>query len=690
MTATATAWAGGAPTGGAPAPVADGEPTPTAATAAVVFAPSGRRGTVPVGTTVLDAARRLGVDLDSVCGGRGLCGRCQIGVGARPGVPADPQRLSPPGPTEAAYRGRRPLADGRRLGCAAQVLGDVVVDVPPASQVHRQVVRKAAGARQLPVDPVVVLRYVAVEPPSLGDPRGELERLRSALADQWQLVDVTVAPSALTALQAALEAGDRRITVAVRDGRAVVAVWPGLRDEVHGVAVDVGSTTLAGHLCELASGRVLASVGRMNPQIGFGEDLMSRVSYAQLHDDGAAQLTAAVRGALAGMVTDLCSDAGITADDVLEIALVGNPIMHHLVFGLDPRPLGSAPFALATTAAVTADAAALGLGVHPGARVWAPPCIAGHVGADAAAVVLAEGPHRRDDVLLLVDVGTNAEVVLGGRDRLLAASSPTGPAFEGAQISAGQRAAPGAIERVRIDRETLEPRIRVVGARPWSDEPGFVDAVAATGVTGICGSGIIEAVAELFLAGVITADGRIVRPAAGTRLVERGRTLAYRLWDDPLVEVTQNDVRAIQLAKAALQAGCRLLMDRLGTTTVDGIRLTGAFGSHIDPTYAMVLGLIPDCDLDRVTAVGNAAGVGALMVLLSAAARDEVTAVTARIEKVETAVEPAFQEHFVGAMAFPHASLPFPHLAARVPLPTPAAPTGRAGRRRRARPAAGR
>jgi uncharacterized 2Fe-2S/4Fe-4S cluster protein (DUF4445 family) len=668
----------------APGPVADAAPAAT-----VVFTPSGRRGTVPHGTTVLDAARSLGVDLDSVCGGRGLCGRCQVTVGARPGVPAEPDRLSPPDGTEAGYRGRRPLTEGRRLGCAARIVADVVVDVPSDSQVHHQVVRKDVGALALPVDPVLRLHYVAVAAPALADTAGELERLRAALADEWALTGLTVGRTVLTALQSALAAGDRGVTVAVRDGREVVAVWPGLRDVVHGVAFDVGSTTLAGHLCELGSGTVLASTGRMNPQIGFGEDLMSRVSYAQLHADGAARLTTAVRRALAAMVAELCAQAGVDPSSVLEVGLVGNPVMHHLAFGLDPRPLGSAPFALATTAAVTVDADGLGLGVHPGARVYSPPCIAGHVGADAAAMVLAEGPHRGDEVTLLVDVGTNAEVVLGNRDRLLAASSPTGPAFEGAQISSGQRAAPGAVERVRVDPTTLAPRFRVIGVEPWSDEEGFADAVITTGVTGICGSGIIEAVAELFLAGAITPDGRIVAVVDTPRMVDHGRTLAYRLWDDPVVEVTQADVRAIQLAKAALQAGCRLLMDRLGVTTVEAIRLTGAFGSHIDPLYAMVLGLLPDCDVDRVAAVGNAAGVGALMVLLSATARTEVEAVTARIEKVETAVEPAFQEHFVAAMALPHATIPYPRLAARVTLPAPTAGPGNGRRGRRRRPDVG-
>ncbi|CAN5776167.1 ASKHA domain-containing protein [soil metagenome] len=635
---------------------------------------------------MLDAARGLGVDLDSVCGGRGLCGRCQVTLGARPGVPADPGRLSPPGAMEAAYRGRRPLTDGRRLGCTAQLLGDAVIDVPTGSQLHHQVVRKDVTTHTLVIDPVVILRYVEVAPAELAGSDGVWQRLRSTLDAQWGVRVDHIDLPALHALQAALHDETGGVTVAVRDGSAVVAVWPGLRDVVYGVAFDVGSTTLAGHLCELGSGRVLASTGRMNPQIGFGEDLMSRVSYAQLHAEGQAQLTAAVREALAAMIVELCATADLDPADVLEISLVGNPVMHHLVFGLDPRPLGTAPFALATTGAVTARADELALGAHPGARVYAPPCIAGHVGADAAAMVLAERPYERDDLTMLVDVGTNAEIVLGNRDRLLAASSPTGPAFEGAQISSGQRAAPGAIERVRIDRETLEPRLKVIGVDVWSDDDGFAAAVDATGVTGICGSGIIEAVAELFLAGVVTADGRVERPADTPRIVTHDRTLAYRLWDDPVIEVTQNDVRAIQLAKAALQAGCRLLMDRLGVTALDRVRLTGAFGSHIDPLYALVLGLVPDCDVGRVEAVGNAAGVGALMLLLSAGARGELEGVAERIVKVETAIEPAFQEHFVAAMAFPHAHLPYDRLAERVTLPAPAPPRARTSRSARRAP----
>jgi uncharacterized 2Fe-2S/4Fe-4S cluster protein (DUF4445 family) len=650
----------------------------------IVFTPSGRRGRFTEGTSILDAARALQVDLDSVCGGRGICGRCQVTVGANPDIPADPTRLSPPGPTETDYHGKRPLVEGRRLGCAAHACADVVIDIPADSQVHRQVVRKDAGVLSLPVDPVIRLHYVEVTEPDLSSPTGDLERTLDALQAEWGLTDLSVDLTALAALQPALRKGKWAVTVAVRGGTDLVAVWPGFRDTVHGVAFDIGSTTIAGHLCELMSGSVVTSAGRMNPQIGFGEDVMSRVSYIMMNPGGEERLTAVVREALDEMVGLLCEQGGIGRTDVLEITVVGNPIMHHLVHGLDPRELGTAPFALATTGSITTPAAQMGVDAHPGARVYALPCIAGHVGADAAAATLAEGPHRGDAIQLLVDVGTNAEIVLGNRHRLLAASSPTGPAFEGAEISSGQRAAPGAIERVRIDPDTLEARYRVIGSDLWSDDPGFDKSVAKIGVTGICGSGIIEVVAEMYLAGIISVDG-VIMERDHPRIIANGRTSSYRVCDDPLIEITQNDVRAIQLAKAALQAGCRLLMDHLGVTDVDEVRLAGAFGSHIDPLHATVLGMIPDCDLEKVKAAGNAAGIGAMMALLSGDARREIEDLTDRIEKIETATEATFQTEFVAAMGFPNTVHAYPRLTARVHLPTTRAATPTDLPRRRAR-----
>jgi uncharacterized 2Fe-2S/4Fe-4S cluster protein (DUF4445 family) len=653
----------------------------------VIFTPSGRRGHVTVGTTVLDAARAFGVDIDSVCGGRGLCGRCQVvqAVGEFPkhGIVSRPGNLSPNRDADTEYGERNRLGADRRLSCLAHVLGDLVIDVPSESQVHRQVVRKDLDARVFDVDPVVRLHLVEVERPLLASPSGDLGRLFDALAREWDLRELRADLHVVRELQPALESASYRVTVAVHDRRDVIGIWPGLHDRALGVAVDVGSTTLAAHIADLATGEVVASGGVMNPQIRFGEDLMSRVSYAMMHEGGAAEMTKAVRKAVDGLLASLAQKAGIKRAELLEIVFVGNPIMHHLLLGIDPVPLGSAPFALAVDTAVRTTASELGLVANQGARVYVLPCIAGHVGADTAGVILAEAPQRAGDVRVVVDVGTNAEIVLAAGGRLLAASSPTGPAFEGAQISSGQRAAPGAIERVRIDPTTLEPRFRVVGIDAWSDEPGFGDAA----VTGICGSGIVEAIAELFLAGIVQSDGTIDGAAAtrNERIVPDGRTFSYRLHEDILV--TQNDVRAIQLAKAALYAGIRLLMDHAGVDSVDAVRLAGAFGSQIDPFHAMVLGLIPDCPPDQATGAGNAAGMGALMALLSGSARSEVERIVRTVEKIETAVEPRFQQHFVDAMALPHGTASTPHLAARVALPPRAArgTSGGGGRRRTGR-----
>ncbi len=663
--------------------------------ALIVFNPSGRRGRFTVGTSVLEAAWALGVDIDSVCGGRGICGRCQVSVAegehARLGIVSSAAHLSPPGDVEAGFERRHGgLGAGRRLACQAHIRGDVVIDVPAESQVHRQVVRKRAEACEIYLDPVVRLYYVEVEEPDMHRPSGDFERLAAALREQWALAIEAADLHVLQGLQPILRQGRWKVTAAVRQGTRLVGLRPGYADIALGLAVDVGSTTIAVHLCDLASGAVLASAGAMNPQIHFGDDLMSRVSYLMMHPGAVTEMTAMARRAVADLATRAAAEARASTADIYEVAVVGNPVMHHLLLGIDPTELGGAPFALATGAALTLGAGELDLPFHPGARVYVLPCIAGYVGADAAGVALSEAPHRSEEMMLVVDVGTNAEILLGNKDRILAASSPTGPAFEGAQISCGQRAAPGAIERVRIDRETLEPRFKVIGCEQWSDEPGFAEAVKAVGVNGVCGSGIVEVIAEMYLAGIIYADGVIDGALAtrSSRIVPEGRSFSYLLHDGvPELRITQSDVRAIQLAKAALHAGARLLMDRIGVDRVDRVVLAGAFGSHIDVKYAMVLGMVPDCDLDRVSSAGNAAGTGARIALLNGEARTEVEGLVERIEKIETAVEPRFQEHFVAAMAIPHKTEAYPNLALVVDLPATPAGDGGEGRRRRRRQA---
>ena len=663
--------------------------------ALVVFTPSGRRGRFPVGTPVLKAARALGVDVDSVCGGRGICGRCQVvqslGSFSKHGIESLDGNLTAFNEVETRYRSKKGMKENRRLSCQAVIQGDAVIDVPADSQVHRQVVRKRAEVRDIELDPAIRLHYVVVEEPDMHHPSGDLERLNKALLEQWQLSELEIDIGILQKLQTTLRQGQWKVTVAVHRAKVIVAIWPGFNDTGYGLAVDVGSTTIAAHLCSLRSGEVLASSGIMNPQIRFGEDLMSRVSYIMMNPGGEKELTRAVREGLNELIEEVCVEAGIKADDILNATFVGNPIMHHLLLGIDPVELGGAPFALAMNSGITLWASEIGIAVNADARVYILPCIAGHVGADTAGVVLSETPYLSEDIVLIVDVGTNAEIVLGNKERLLAASSPTGPAFEGAQISCGQRAAPGAIERLRIDPETLEPRYKVIGCDLWSNEEGFEAEIAKTGVTGICGSGIIEALGEMVLSGVLANDGTIDGGMAATsdRVQPDGRTFSYLIRaGEPEIRVTQNDVRAIQLAKAALYAGAKLLMEKLGVESVDRIVLAGAFGSHIDVKYAMILGMLPDCELEKVTSAGNAAGTGARIALLNQRARDEIEQVVRRIEKIETAVEPKFQEHFVGAMGLPHSSDPYPKLAAAVPLPTPKraqAPLNEGGERRRRR-----
>ena len=658
----------------------------------VVFSPSGKRGRFPQGTPVLQAARSLGVDIDSVCGGRAMCGRCQVTVTegelSKHGIVSHIANLSPTGEAEQRHRERRGLADDRRLSCQATLCGDVAIDVPESSQVHRQVVRKPHEAHDIEIDPVTHVYFVEVGQPDMHDPTGDLERLQAAIARDWEIEDLAIALPALLELQMALRKGDWQVTVAIRDEREIIAVWPGFRERVYGVAVDVGSTTIAAHLCDLTSGKVLGSAGSMNPQIRFGEDLMSRVSYIMMNTGGELELTEAVRKAINELIAGVAAECDLHVDDIVEVTIVGNPIMQHLVLGLNPVELGQAPFALATDRAVEIPARDIELNIHPGGYVFALPCIAGHVGADTAGVLLAESPYEHDEISLIVDVGTNAEMLLGNKDRVLAASSPTGPAFEGAQISSGQRAAPGAIERVRIDPDTLEPRFQVIGCDLWSDDPRFEEQLPSSGVTGICGSGIIEVIAELYLAGVINHDGTIAGNAAcsSDRVIADGRTFSYTLYDgEPAVVIQQNDVRAIQLAKAALYAGARLLMEKLGVESVDRIRLAGAFGAHIDVKYAMVLGMIPDCDIEQVSSAGNAAGTGARIALLDRSSRKVIRDITRKVEKIETAIEDRFQQHFVAAMAIPHDTDPFPRLQDIVTLPArkESAPTNNRRRRRR-------
>ncbi len=708
-------------------PVANAS-TPAAASATadttckIVFQPNGRQGVVPLGTTVLEAARRLGVEIESICGGHQTCGKCKVlvetGTFPKFDIQSAPSHLTAPSAREEQYAVKGNFAPNARLSCACQLTADLVIRVPEESQTRKQVVRKAAGVeRQVTVDAAMRLYYVELPVPDLKDHRGDWERLRAALQRAHGLGSLRIDLTVLRTLQSVLSAGDRAVTVTLwqdsdvphtnggKENREasgeVVNIQPGFHDALYGVAVDVGTTTIAGHLCHLRTGTILATASRMNPQVPYGEDLMSRVSYAMMNADGTARMHGVIINALNELIDELCATAAmagtaITPAAIVEMVLVGNTTMHHLLLGINPRELGGAPFSLATHDALDIKARDLGLQIAPSGNIHFPPCEAGHVGADNVGVLVAEAPYRQEQNWLLLDIGTNGEILLGNQERMLSASSPTGPAFEGAQIHHGMRAAPGAIERVRIDPATLAVTYRIIGNEAWitSRELDAQESEARARqpllsaqeerqrkrtellsptlrAAGICGSGIIEAVAELFKAGIIAPNGRFValdHPRLQIGLGDGGGKAAFVIaWPhetnrgQPIV-VHSDDIRAIQLAKAALYAGAKLLMKRLDLTTVDRVVLAGGFGSYIDPLHAMILGLIPDCELPKVQAVGNAAGDGARMILLDKAKRAEAQWAARWVRYIETAVEPAFQDEFVAAIDIPHASDAFPHL----------------------------
>jgi uncharacterized 2Fe-2S/4Fe-4S cluster protein (DUF4445 family) len=656
----------------------------------VIFQPSGRRGEVPEGTTLLNAARDLGVEIESICGGQQTCGKCKIlveeGNFQKYGIRSSRDHVSPMEESERSYLERRNVSKDYRLSCAAQVLGPLVIRVPEESQARKQIVRKSATERVIELDPTIRQYYVTVTPSKLGDERGDWELLQAALRDQFDLTGLQIDLPVLRSLQDVQRAGKWSVTVSVWDDREVVRVQPGYAEGAYGLAVDIGTTTVVAHLCDLRTGAVLATEAMMNPQVSFGEDILSRISYIQSEEEGLARLNSAIIDGLNKLARRAARRAGLAPDDITDMVLVGNTVMHHLVLNISPVYIGGSPFTLATYDALDFKARDLGLtAVNRCAQVHVLPCEAGYVGADNVGVLLAEEPHRQDEIVLVIDIGTNGEILLGNKEHLLSASSPTGPAFEGAQITHGMRAAPGAIERVRIDPDTLTPRFRVIGDERWSDQMSPHEIQAA----GICGSGIIEVVAELFAHTIVLPNGRFNTDTASPNFRPTERVGEYILATADQtstgheIVITQSDIRAVQLAKAALYAGAKLLMARLGVEHLDRVILAGAFGSYISKEHALLMGLFPDCDLSAVYAVGNAAGDGARIALLSRAKRQEAREAARWVDYVETAVEMEFQNEFVAALNFPHTSDRFPHLADQLPPVVPESATdGRRARRR--------
>lgn len=630
----------------------------------VIFQPSGRRGEIEGGQTILDAARVLGVSIESVCGGQKTCGKCRVRVNSHPDR-SGRAPLSPFTAEEEKWIAKTEQQDGYRLACAAQLFDDASVYVPEESRGVRQIIRKEARNIAFDLNPAVKRYSVELTPPSLEDPQGDLERLRNALQGKIGLDKLQIDFATLRILPQKLRAGDWKVTVFVWMDREIIAVQPGNLEDYYGIAVDIGTTTLAAYLCNLHDGRLVTSDSMMNPQVAYGEDVMSRISYSMTQGkEGLDRLHRSIIDGLNGLIQSVASGAGIPPDQILELTVVGNTAMHHLFLGIDPHSLGLAPFPPALHQSVDIKARDLGLRVHPAANVHVLPIEAGFVGADNVGVLIAQRPYEKDLISLIIDIGTNGELILGNRKRLLSCSCATGPALEGGHLRFGMRAAPGAIERVRIEPTTLEVRFKVIGQDEWNHEGPPREAQAR----GICGSGIIEAVAEMFKAGVIIGSGRFNGNLSTSRMIKEEKGPAFiiaRAEETALgrdITIALADIRAVQLAKGALYAGAKIMMGLLGIQKVDQVLLAGGFGSYIDCERAMVLGMFPDCNLKNVMAVGNAAGDGARLALLDRKKRDEANRVAREIEYIELTTRPEFTTAFIEAMPFPHMKDPFPHL----------------------------
>jgi uncharacterized 2Fe-2S/4Fe-4S cluster protein (DUF4445 family) len=628
------------------------------ATQKVVFTPSGLSAQAALGSTLLETAQDTGVAIRSLCGGNGNCRQCWIEVseGSHPkhGIECSADSLSPVTELEERMYKRNDKFKGLRLACRTRILGDLLVDVPERSQENLAYISKKNDAREFSLAPVIQLLDVELAEATMDTNPSATENILERLAEQS--LDASFHPKLLRGLQPLVHETKGKLSVAVRDNTQVVGVFPQAEARIIGAAVDIGSTTLALYVYDLLNGELLYETSAMNPQIQFGEDLMSRVSYVMMNKGGDQKLTNAVRRKLTDMFHEACKQLEMEHDKLLEVVLVGNPIMHHLFFGISPVELGQAPFTLAVREWLEMTASEIGLDLFPTTRVAFLPLIAGHVGADTAAAYLSEIDTMQSQTTLLVDIGTNAEIMLAKNGVVYATSSPTGPAFEGAEISSGVRASHGAIERIRINPETLEVTFKVIGVDAWSNQDEF--AAARPRVIGICGSGIIEVMVELAKAGLIDQTGLFVQSRApekfDSRPSEDGTTVRFLLVDqgDNSIYVEQTDVRSIQLAKAALSAGVQLLMDYLECKEFDQVLLAGAFGSHLDPVFVADLDIIPSATREQIRSVGNAAGIGATKALLSQEERDRIIDAVKQVRKIESANEPNFQEYFVEGMKF--------------------------------------
>jgi uncharacterized 2Fe-2S/4Fe-4S cluster protein (DUF4445 family) len=599
------------------------------------FEPVGKTVTYDDPVIILEAAREAGVEILALCGGLGSCGRCRVKVrGAA---------LPPSAGMEKDVLSREEIAAGYRLACRTLVTGDVMVYVPEMSRPRAQRLQVAGREEAVVCCPPVRKFPLQLVGPTLEDTRSDLERIENALRDRYGVNLESVDLAVLPAIGPLLRQEDWQVTVSLR-GSELIAVEPGdAAGRIHGIAVDLGSTKIAVYLVDLRTGETIDARGVPNPQIAYGEDIITRINYAIDHGDGTGHLQQAVIEVLNETMCSLCedSDRGLSRSHVLEIAVVGNTAMHHFLLGLPTEQLARSPCVPILAHPLQVKARELGLHAAPGATVYCPPPVAGFVGSDHVAMVLASRLYEKNGTYLGIDIGTNTEISLKRGDEIWAVSCASGPAFEGAAICWGMKAAPGSIERVWID-----PRSREVHFSTIEDEPPI----------GICGSGILDCVASMLGARMLNTRGLIQRDARGVRIGKDDlpELVVAEAANGQTITVTQRDVERIQLAKGAIRSGIEVLMHAASITPseVDEVILAGAFGTTIDPLSAVQTGMLPPIDPDRIVQVGNAAGIGAKEMLISSEQRSRAERIATGIKYLELTVYPRYSRFFAHALRF--------------------------------------
>jgi len=675
--------------------------------AMVIFQPSGRRGEVPKGTTIIEASRLLGVDIEALCGEKKVCGKCVVriedGHFEKYGIQSSMSHVSPWQEEEEKFVNAERREKGFRLGCVATVEDDILVFVPEESRAGKQVVSKAARDIFIDHDPAVKLYHVKVDPPSFEEPTGDFERICRGIERDYGLNNLTIDLFALRQLPDALRNGKWEVTVSVWNDREIIRVRPGKQEHAYGLAIDVGTTTVAAYFCDLTNMEVIDTVSMMNPQCKYGEDVMARITYHMTTPDGLQRMSDDIVEGTNELIDKAIANTfppkkklkkkkgedgpdefvevpeegktylRLTRDDIEDITIGFNTAMHHIFLSLNPEHVGMAPFPPVIHHSLDIRARDLGVKINPSSYMFVLPIEAGFVGADNVGVLIAEEPYKHEENQLIIDIGTNGELVLGNRHKLISSSCATGPALEGAQLAFGMRAAPGAMERILIDPKTKEVDYKVIGRDAWRkfSEPKDMKA------KGICGSGILDLLAELYSSGIIAKSGVFNKKALeghprfrinpDTKQPEFVLAWAEESSIDKDIVVTQKDIRQIQLAKGALYAGCKLMVNRMGLEKVDKVKIAGAFGTHVDRTKALVMGLFPDCEIEMIEGVGNAAGDGCRAALLNRRKRVEANWCSRNVEYIELTVEGSFQQEFMEAMQLPHMSDKFPHLKGIVP-----------------------